>query len=91
VSPTHSITLTATVEGSGQWDLVYETLLRLSKTMARECSAVTISSYLLEDHVDEQTHFKVSCGLREAGLNDTQITDAINAMQNNGILFRERD
>jgi hypothetical protein len=59
--------------------------------MARECSAVTLSSYQIEDHFDEQTHFKVSCGLREAGLNDTQITDAINAMQNNGILFRERD
>lgn len=42
-----------------------------------------------EGHSDS-TLFKAARGLRKAGLNDQQITDAINCMMNEGILFRER-
>ncbi len=39
---------------------------------------------------DHDTLDKVVTALREVDLADAQITDAINAMQNQGILFRER-
>lgn len=42
-------------------------------------------------HYDENTLAKVYWALGRAGLSDVQITDAINKMQNGGILFRERD
>jgi hypothetical protein len=38
----------------------------------------------------EDTLFKVAVALREAGLSEQEIDDAINSMQNSGILFRER-
>ena len=42
-------------------------------------------------HYDENTLAKVYWALGRAGLSDVQITDAVNKMQNGGILFRERD
>lgn len=39
---------------------------------------------------DEDTLFKVYDALREVGLNQQQVTDAVSLMQNAGILFRER-
>lgn len=42
------------------------------------------------NHFDEATLFKVFSALRKSGLEDHQADDAINEMQNAGILFRER-
>ena len=39
---------------------------------------------------DEETLAKVYDALAEAGVVGVQATDAVNAMQNKGILFRER-
>lgn len=39
---------------------------------------------------DENTLFKVDLALQASGLNREQARDAINEMQNEGILFRER-
>lgn len=39
---------------------------------------------------DETTLHKVYNALRETGLPDQQVTDAVSLMQNAGILFRER-
>lgn len=39
---------------------------------------------------DEDTLTKVYAGLLAAGLSEQAATDAVNAMQNRGILFRER-
>lgn len=39
---------------------------------------------------DEETLFKAVRALRQIGMNDRLIKDALNAMQNAGILFRER-
>lgn len=43
-----------------------------------------------DEFFDEYTLFKVVHAMREAGLNDQQAEDTINALQNAGILFRER-
>jgi hypothetical protein len=40
---------------------------------------------------DEDTMFKVHVALNAAGISGQQADDAVNAMQNAGILFRERD
>lgn len=42
------------------------------------------------EHFDEDTLFKVINALVRSGLTEQQATDAINEMQNAGILFRER-
>ena len=41
-------------------------------------------------HYDEQTLFKVRHALVSGGVTDAQALDLITAMQNAGILFRER-
>jgi hypothetical protein len=41
-------------------------------------------------HYDEETLFKAFAGLLTSGLTADQGRDAINQMQNQGILFRER-
>jgi hypothetical protein len=42
------------------------------------------------DYFDENTLAKVYRGLSQANISDVQATDAVNQMQNEGILFRER-
>lgn len=44
----------------------------------------------MDETHDDDTLFKVAVALREVGLTEQQIDDAINSMQNYGILFRER-
>lgn len=44
----------------------------------------------MSEFFNENTLHKVRSGLSAAGLTEQQITDAINGMQNQGILFRER-
>lgn len=44
-----------------------------------------------EDYFDEQTLTKVYAGLEAAGITGQDAIDAVNQMQNEGILFRERD
>jgi hypothetical protein len=39
---------------------------------------------------DQNTFYKVFLSLRRSGLDETQATNAINQMQDDGILFRER-
>lgn len=45
----------------------------------------------MSDHHDEQTLTKVYAGLEAAGITGQDAIDAVNQMQNEGILFRERD
>lgn len=45
----------------------------------------------MEETFDEVTMFKVNRALRDSGLTLEQAQDAINEMQNAGILFRERE
>jgi len=42
------------------------------------------------DYYTEETMFKVFKALRKVGLNEEDATDAINELQNVGILFREK-
>lgn len=48
-----------------------------------------INTQFSKEYHDEETMQKVWAGLRAAGLDDTQLIDAVNQMQNQGILFRE--
>jgi hypothetical protein len=45
----------------------------------------------MNEYHDDQTMTKVHAALRGEGLTDREATEAITAMQNVGILFRERD
>lgn len=53
---------------------------------------VALANYINshETHYGEETLSKVYEGLRAAGLSSGQCVNAVDAMQNRGILFRER-
>ena len=53
-------------------------------------TAKQFESYLGAESYSDETLIKVADGLKEAGLSPEKVTDAISAMQNRGILFRER-
>lgn len=92
--PTHVLSLNCTVSDVDAWDSVWNQFSAMASRLGGQSIAtdINVSSEQIPDETDfdEQTLFKVSCGLREAGLTETQVVDAISAMQNNGVLFRER-
>lgn len=96
---THIVTLSIGVDGEEEWDRIYTAFLTSAREYGPQYSYVNVSSSLAEEEEvlekgsethTEETLFKVAIGLREAGLDEDAIRDAIRAMQNNGILFRER-
>lgn len=93
MSPTHSISLTVTVSGPEMWEDVYTVLSKYMVNLGKECPNATLSSYVLdeEETYNEETMAKVRVSLREVGVPEVIIVQAINSMQNSGILFRERD
>jgi hypothetical protein len=85
------LTLAVTVSGPEQWNHAYEILTRYATVLGRECPNVVLSSYALGDEqYDDETMAKVRVSLREVGVPENIIEDAVNLMQNDGILFRER-
>jgi hypothetical protein len=65
-----------------------ESVLRQASEWLRE-QAAEVNDEPAETH-SEETLFKVARALRSLDMTDEFITDAISAMQNAGILFRER-
>ena len=98
--PTHTISMRVTVAGEDQFSEVWQTFNLLANGLGRRFHEVNISSHLVERYEEdpedksyetytEDTLDKVSVALREAGVSDRLITEAISMMQNYGILFRE--
>ncbi len=96
---THRLSLGVEVSDPVSWSRAWDAL---SKAMVgifdppriENCSVHSIDLTL--DDEDEEIHTsetmaKVGAALRESGLEESEITDAINKMQNFGILFRERE
>lgn len=99
--PTHTVSVRVQVCGPDEFSEVYQSFCLVANGLGLKYNDVTVNSYLVEEFEEEilergsETHTedtlpKVSAGLREAGLDEDSIRDAISAMQNNGILFRER-
>jgi hypothetical protein len=72
------VTVTATVND-----------VEFAKVIQGPLTGLSISAQPTETHSDN-TLYKVSQALHQAGMNGAQIERAINEMQNHGILFRER-
>ncbi len=96
---THRLMLTVEVAGPMGWNQAWNALNKamVSAFMPPYVQNCSVSSFDLEFEDDEpgETHTgdtlsKVTAALRESGLEEQQITDAVSSMQNYGILFRER-
>ncbi len=92
---THEISLRVQVSGPEQFSEVWQTFGLVSVGLGLKYPGAALSSILLDEeektHYDDETLSKVSAALRESGLSYPDIDGAINAMQNYGILFRERE
>ena len=62
----------------------------LCKVCSEQAASYSKLNTVDETYHDENTLDKVWAGLSDAGIPPQQRLDAISAMQNNGILFRER-
>lgn len=104
--PTHVITFTVFTGTPEDWDEVHSALDRIVRKLGPNQLRVALMSSLVEEDLDEdisecgdhshrETHteetlFKVKRALLGYGLSEKTVIDLINAMQNAGILFRER-
>lgn len=96
----HSVSLTVCAQDFPQRREAFGHLSRLAAEIEDQFEACNVSAYGFEDdgldrapgdeYFDEYTLLKVVHALREAGIPDQQAEDAINQMQNAGVLFRER-
>ncbi len=96
------ITLTAEAKDDHDWDELWATVVRVSQLIGSRVSDFSLRTYDSKGRrqgqprvadlvaVEESTMALVEGALAKAGLGDQQIIDAINEMQNVGILFRER-
>lgn len=87
----HYITLTVSTEDSEEADIIFEAVSATALQLAGLGMNVSVSSHREEEErFDDKTMGKVRKILFERGLTGSDPDDAINAMQNAGILFRER-
>jgi hypothetical protein len=94
VSPTHSITLTVTVDGPKQWEDVYQVLTKYAVNLGKECPNVTLTSYALdvyydEDHQESLAELKVR--LREAGFSEFNLDQLERVLYEVGYRFKKED
>ncbi len=89
---THELSLRVQVSGPEQFSEVYQTFGLVSVGLGLKYAGVTLGSIALTDDFDEdkETLARVSSALRESGLSFKEIDNAIDAMKNFGIVFRER-
>lgn len=97
---THMVNLSVGVIDPEEWTKVWEEINGVAKVLGKDRPSVSVSSHLMgeTDELDtlegetfnEGTHLKVFQALRSLPMPERVATDAINAMQNAGILFRER-
>jgi hypothetical protein len=92
---THQLTPTLSTEtdedGTGSVTLIQvEPIGTRRYTLTRENWDAICIEAINGETFDEDTLPKVYAGLRAAGITGQQAVDAVNQMQNQGILFRER-
>lgn len=95
----HLVTMSVSMDDMTDRHAAFRIISGLAAEIQHQFEAVNVSAYGTdhadglepgEIYFDEYTLFKVVHALHEAGIPDKQAEDAINAMQNAGILFRER-
>lgn len=92
------ISLSATVKDAEQHNRVYTELGTVQDQLAGEIPSVSLSSFDMtctgddgEEYFDDQTMFKVyDTIMGSLPMNSAHARDIISALQNAGILFRER-
>jgi hypothetical protein len=97
-APTHSINLSVMVDNSEDWRDVFSEFTSVAGDLDKAYAGVTVTSYDLssspkddsEEYYDEYTMLKVHKAITECAFTDHTATDIISALQNAGILFRER-
>lgn len=103
---THSINLSALVSNAQQWNDIYKEFTGIAREWGERVEYISVSSTVVGDDVeivveedetlpgeyaDEDTMTKVKMALASVQPSSlTPVNDAIIAMQNAGILFRER-
>lgn len=99
--PTHEVSLTVRTKEADEWTYIHNYMSRLAAEWGPHHEQVSVSSVMLNDdgtkmvedptgYHSEDTLNKVYNALAKVGLTPQQITEAVFAMQNAGILFRER-
>lgn len=104
--PTHVITFTVFTGTDEDWTEIYNALDRIVRKLGPNQLRVALMSSLVEEDPDEdvlecnvpshqETHtedtpYKVRRALQSIGLGEEGVFNCINAMQDEGILFRER-
>lgn len=100
----HMISLSVGTQGPENFGRVFQDLSELARNLNEAHSFVSVSAsavgedpddvdYCNREHLrhDDNTLLKVREALARVGLTDSVIEGCIADMQNNGILFRERD
>lgn len=94
---THTVTLTLVTKNEKDWSSAFSLLSTVAFDTAGRFQQVSVNSYDNEDIVEsepttytEDTMMKVHDSLRSSGLDEDRITDIVTALQNAGLLFRER-
>jgi len=95
----HTVSLTLCTKDTPERHAAFRILSGLAQEIQYKFEGCTLSAYEIKDDeerspgdewYDDYTLLKVVHAMREAGISDQQAEDAITAMQNAGILFRER-
>lgn len=91
------ILLSVSTENEEQIRRIHAHLNTFSNEIVDHFPSVTVSAYEegeiakeQDEYFDEYTMFKVYNAMREGGITDLGARELINALQNAGILFRER-
>jgi len=99
---THLISLDVGVDTTDKYDSVLEVMADTAKTLeGSDLPYIKLSSAISDESVDdsvgvdetritENTMYMVYQALKENGHTDEQVSNIITAIQNKGILFRER-
>lgn len=95
---THMIGMTIGVSDPDDWSVVWNEVNGIAGAIGKTRPNVSVTSYVIGESEDtepgefynEGTLLKVFTALRKTPMTEKAVMDAIAAMQNAGILFRER-
>jgi hypothetical protein len=93
---THMISLSVNVDNPEKWRALWAKFSYTVQELEKDYGYVSLTSTLVEEDEEEQlvnrntTMDLVRSSLKETGLHDAEIEAAVNSMQNQGLLFRER-
>ena len=89
---THEVSLRVEVSGPEQFSEVYQTFSLVAVGLGLRYPGVSLGSISLPAgyEEDEETLARVRSALRESGMENTEIDNAVYSMKSFGIIFREK-